>query len=307
MTGAPIELRSVTKSYAGEAVVREVSFTLNRGEGVALVGHNGAGKTTLMKLMLGLTRPTTGDVRVLGIDPTSAAAAKAREGVGFLPENVAFQQAMTGRDVLRFYLRLKHHPAREADALLARVGLEKAANKRVGTYSKGMRQRLGLAQALIGSPKVLLLDEPTSGLDPALRAQFYDTVQSLKAAGTTVLLSSHALTELEARTDRVAIMNQGRLVACATLAELRAAAGLPTRIHSTVPAGTGGELPARVGAPVEVAYINDRSVELTCAPDAKMRVLRGLSALGHDVRDLDITPPTLEQVYAHFLQREDAA
>ncbi|MCP4249252.1 MAG: ABC transporter ATP-binding protein [bacterium] len=229
-----------------------------------------------------------------------------RQHIGFLPENVAFQQAMSGRDVLRFYLRLKRRPAAEADALLARVGLEKAARKRVGTYSKGMRQRLGLAQALIGSPKVLLLDEPTSGLDPELRAQFYDMVQALKDAGTTILLSSHALTELEARTDRVAIMNQGRLVACAALAELRHAAGLPTRILVSVPPGTGADLPARVGANVEVAHVNDRSVELTCAPDVKMEVLRGLSALGHDVKDLEIAPPTLEQVYTHFLRREDS-
>ena len=102
-------------------------------------------------------------------------------------------------------------------------------------------------------------------------------------------------------------MNQGRLVACATLAELRHAAGLPTRIHVAVPPGRGAELSARVGARVHVAHLNDRSVELTCAPDTKMEVLRGLSALGHDVKDLEIAPPTLEQIYAHFLRREDTA
>ena len=304
---APIELSHVTKDYGSAVVVSDVSFSLREAECVALVGHNGAGKTTLMKLMLGLTRPTTGTLRVLGVDPASSEAAVARQELGFLPENVAFQQAMTGRDVLRFYLRLKRQPTAQVDALLARVGLVKAARRRVGTYSKGMRQRLGLAQALIGAPKVLLLDEPTSGLDPALRAQFYDMVQELKASGTTILLSSHALTELEARTDRVAIMNQGRLVAFATLPELREVAGLPTRIQVSVPLGTGAAVSARLNARAEVAYVNDRSVELTCAPDAKMDVLRGLSALGHDVKDLEIAPPTLEQVYAHFLRREDTA
>ncbi len=302
-----IELRHVSKAYGDATVVEDVSFALREGEGVALVGHNGAGKTTLMKLILGLTRPTSGTLQVLGVEPSSREAAVARRGLGFLPENVAFEQAMTGRDVLRFYLRLKRQPAKQADVLLARVGLDGAAKKRVGTYSKGMRQRLGLAQALIGAPKVLVLDEPTSGLDPALRAQFYDTLRDLKAAGTTVLLSSHALTELEARTDRVAIMNQGRLVACATLAELRHAAGLPTRIHLSVPPGAGAAISARVDARAEIAHVNDRSIELTCAPDAKMDVLRGLSALGHDVKDMEIAPPTLEQVYAHFLRRDDRA
>ena len=304
---APIELSHVTKRYGSAVVVSDVSFSLREAECVALVGHNGAGKTTLMKLMLGLTRPTAGTLRVLGVDPASSEAAAARQELGFLPENVAFQQAMTGRDVLRFYLRLKRQPTAQVDTLLARVGLDKAARRRVGTYSKGMRQRLGLAQALIGAPKVLLLDEPTSGLDPALRTQFYEMVQELKASGTTILLSSHALTELEARTDRVAIMNQGRLVAFATLPELREAAGLPTRIQVSVPQGTGAAMSARLNARAEVAYVNDRSVELTCAPDAKMDVLRGLSALGHDVKDLEIAPPTLEQVYAHFLRREDTA
>ena len=163
--------------------MRGVDLQLNPGESVALVGHNGAGKTTLMKLMLGLIRPSAGYVRVLGEDPVASASVRSRNGVGFLPETIAFNASMTGAEVITFFARLKGVPKAEGRDLLARVGLSDAAGQRVGTYSKGMRQRLGLAQALLGSPRVLLLDEPTTGLDPQLRQNFYAIVSDLRDAG----------------------------------------------------------------------------------------------------------------------------
>jgi Cu-processing system ATP-binding protein len=206
------DVLKVSKHYGAIAAVRDVSFTLAGPETVALVGHNGAGKTTLMKLMLGLAHPTAGTIHVLGADPAARASA-ARRRIGYLPESVSFNPALTGREILAFYARLQDVTPAAAFGLLDRVGLKDAASRAVGTYSKGMRQRLGLAQALIGSPQLLLLDEPTSGLDPALRQEFYGIVGELRDGGATVVLSSHALTEIEDRAERVIIMSGGSVVA----------------------------------------------------------------------------------------------
>src|SRR5690606_24235616 len=224
--------------YSKVEAVKEVAFSLNAGETVALVGHNGAGKTTLIKLMLGLIRPTSGGIRVLGEDPARGDFA-VRQRLGYLPESVSFHMALTGRETLAFYARLKRVALKSDNSLFERVGLaQEAADRPVRTYSKGMRQRLGLAQALLGEPRILLLDEPTSGLDPALGRGFYDLVSDLRARGATVMLSSHALTELEGRANRVIIINRGVKIADGTLDDLRRIARLPTRI-TVKPAGNG--------------------------------------------------------------------
>ncbi|AIB15665.1 ABC transporter ATP-binding protein (plasmid) [Azospirillum argentinense] len=288
MTDTPtIRVEGVSKRYGDAFAVREVDLDLAAGECVAMVGHNGAGKSSLIKLMLGLTTPTAGGIRVLGGDPASAAASHIRRQVGFLPESVAFHPSMTGRETLDFYARLKRVPRDGNDALFERVGLEPAAVKRrVGTYSKGMRQRLALAQALLGGPKVLFLDEPTTGLDPALRQSFYEIVRDLRDAGTTVLLCSHALTELEGQADRVVVMNRGRKVADGSLATLRGLAQLPVRIRLTLPSG-------------EV-------VETTCANDDKVATLRQIACEGPELADIEVVQPSLDEMYAHFLRREAA-
>ncbi|QCN99893.1 ABC transporter ATP-binding protein (plasmid) [Azospirillum argentinense] len=288
MTDTPtIRVEGVSKRYGDAFAVREVDLDLAAGECVAMVGHNGAGKSSLIKLMLGLTTPTAGGIRVLGGDPASAAASHIRRQVGFLPESVAFHPSMTGRETLDFYARLKRVPRDGNDALFERVGLEPAAVKRrVGTYSKGMRQRLALAQALLGGPKVLFLDEPTTGLDPALRQSFYEIVRDLRDAGTTVLLCSHALTELEGQADRVVVMNRGRKVADGSLATLRGLAQLPVRIRLTLPSG--------------------EIVETTCANDDKVATLRQIACEGPELADIEVVQPSLDEMYAHFLRREAA-
>lgn len=174
-----ISLQAVNKQYGNETVVCDVNLNIQPGECVVLVGHNGAGKTTLMKLMLGLTRPTSGTVEVLGGNPAFSTAVAQHKTLGYLPESVAFYEAMTGREVLAFYARLKGASDAECEKLLQLVGLGDAAKRRVGTYSKGMRQRLGLAQAMLGDPQLLFLDEPTTGLDPSLRRHFYELIDAL--------------------------------------------------------------------------------------------------------------------------------
>lgn len=303
---ALVALHEVAKRFGHIQAVREISFILPPGELVALVGHNGAGKTTLMKLMLGLVHPSAGTIEILGENPAAGAFAVRRQ-IGYLPENVAFNSALSGRETLDFYSRLKGEPVATSLTLLDRVGLAGVATRRVGIYSKGMRQRLGLAQALIGRPRALLLDEPTTGLDPAFRQSFYEIVQELRDRGATALLSSHALTELEERADRIIIMNEGLIVANGTLAELRRSARLPTRMLLTmredVPAGTA----ARLAPPGSARLVNGHAVEITCAEDEKMAVLRSVAAEGAGVADLKMVPPTLDDLYAHFLRARGAA
>ena len=301
---ATIHIADVIKHYNKVEAVRGVSFDLAAGEMVALIGHNGAGKTTLMKMMLGLIRPTRGTIAVLGENP-AAGEFSSRRQLGYLPENVAFDAALSGRETQTFYARLKREPVQEALALLDIVGLGDAAKRRVNTYSKGMRQRLGLAQALIGRPRVLLLDEPTTGLDPELRQTFYDVIQKPAAEGTTVLLSSHALTELEERAGRVIIMNRGLKVADGTLEELRRLARLPTRIRVKVanlpPAGRPAWLPATAS----YRRINGHIVEIDAAPNEKIELLRSATADGTAVQDLELIPPNLDELYAHFLRHAE--
>lgn len=302
-----VELKGITKRYGAIEAVRDVSFVLPEGETIALVGHNGAGKTTLMKLMLGLIHPTAGTIRVLGENPAAGEFA-ARRRLGYLPESVSFNAALTGREILSFYARLKGEDVAKALGLLDKVGLGAASARRVGTYSKGMRQRLGLAQALIGAPKILLLDEPTTGLDPALRLAFYRIVQELRDDGATVVLCSHALTEIEERASRVIIMNRGVMVAHGSIDELRHIANLPTRIRLKLSAAANGAMASWLEPVKSWRQVGSRLIEIDAAPEQKIGLLRRATDPDAPFDDVDVMPPTLDELYAHFLQmQEDSA
>ena len=294
MTEPTIALKGITRRYGSQIAVNDLDLALHAGECIGLVGHNGAGKSTLIKMMLGLVTPSSGTIRVLGHDPGSAAAADNRRKLGYLPENVALHPAMTGTETLAFYARLKREPVAANAALLERVGLSAAANRRVGGYSKGMRQRLGLAQAMLGRPRVLLLDEPTSGLDPELRHHFYEIIGELRRDGAMVLLSSHALAELEGHVDRVVVMNRGRKVADGSIAALRGLAALPPRIRVRPPEGSNawaGWTPVPGGL-AEIAASEDEVTGL-------------LHRLPPATREIEIIRPSLDDLYASF-QRDVA-
>jgi Cu-processing system ATP-binding protein len=298
--GAVVSAEGLTKSYGTHRAVDGIDLQLPAGATLALIGHNGAGKTTLMKLLLGLVRPGAGGLRVLGREPHSAGLEHRRQ-IGFLPENVAFHDELTGTQTLRFYARLKRAAPAETPALLARVGLAFAAERRVKTYSKGMRQRLGLAQALLGTPRLMLLDEPTTGLDPASRGEFFRILRELSARGVSVIISSHILTELEAKTDLIAIMSRGRLAAFGPLAELRRRANLPVKFTLSTPAGAAPVLERLGDLATDASTAADgRSVEIACRIEDKMAVLARLAALGAIVADVDISRPGLDEVYRHF-------
>ena len=303
-----VVLEGLGKRYGRQPAIEAVDLTLAPGECVALVGHNGAGKSTLIKLMLGLIRPTEGHARVLDADPNSPAGATARRRIGYLPEHLSLHPALTGAETLAFYARLKGLSPRKNAALLEEVGIAEAADRRVGTYSKGMRQRLGLAQALLGTPALLLLDEPTTGLDPALRLAFYAIMRALRDNGAAVLISSHALAELQDQVDRVIIMNRGRKVADGTIADLRRLAECPVRIRLTLADGAEQsalpDLPPGIGSAAPWRRLSNGEIETSCAMADKMALIEHLAASAGRFRDIEILSPSLDETYAHFLQRE---
>lgn len=291
MTDKALTIDTVCKDRGKTRVLSDITLTLEPGQRVALLGHNGAGKSTLIKSILGLTPVQAGTIRIGTAAPGSA---QARRDTAYLPEAVSFHPALTGREQLTLFAKLSGTRA-DVPALLDRVGLDDAMDRRIGAYSKGMRQRLGLAQVLLGQPKLALLDEPTSGLDPISRQDLYAIIDELAAQGTAVLIASHALTEVEARTDRIAIMRKGRMVADDTLANLSALAGLPIRLQVRARANAEA-LAAELGG----NRINGASVELLCSPSDKMEALRRIAAMGEAVADVEMTPPKLEDLYRHY-------
>ncbi len=217
-----IEVVGLEKSYRDLPVLRGVDFAVDRGSIFALLGANGAGKTTAVRILSTLLRADAGSVTVNGFD-VAAAPARVRESISLTGQFAAVDEVLTGRENLVLVARLRHQslPGGIADDLLHRFGLAEAADRRVATYSGGMRRRLDIAMSLIGQPSVIFLDEPTTGLDPQARLAVWDAVRELAAAGTTVLLTTQYLDEAEHLADRIAILHEGRIIAAGTLAELK--------------------------------------------------------------------------------------
>ncbi len=287
-----VELNNVDKHYPGIHALKRLDLCLQPGEIFGLFGHNGAGKTTTIKLILGLIEPCHGQVRVFGEDPTRSEARNQRRQMGFLQENVSFYDQLTGLEVLRYFAKLKGIPKQQCPALLEQVGLLQAAQRRVKTYSKGMRQRLGLAQALLGKPKLLLLDEPTVGLDPIATQDFYQRLEQLKQEGCTIILCSHVLPGVEKYIDRAVIMGRGEMLAEGNLDNLRHQANLPVTIN----------LQGHVDLPEALqkqAVSHRTGVCLQVPLQEKMPVLKSILPLP-GLENVDIHLPTLEDIYTYF-------
>jgi len=219
-----IEANGLTKKYEAQIAVNDLTLQIREGEVFGFLGPNGAGKTTTLLMFLGLTEPTSGKVRVCGYDPAREPL-RVKEKVGFLPENVGFYDDMNAKQNLRFIARLNRIPnevsEKKIDELLNVVGLSEEVDKKVGLYSKGMRQRLGIAEVLVKEPKLIFLDEPTIGLDPDGTNRMLDLVHSLsREKNITVFLSSHLLDQVQRICDRVGIMIKGHLVAAGPIQEL---------------------------------------------------------------------------------------
>ncbi len=292
-----VELHNVYQQYGDMAVLDNISLTLAEGEVLGLFGHNGAGKTTTVRLILGLLQATSGQVKVLGGTPGDS---DIRRKIGFLPENVTFYPQLTGHETLLHFARLKGAPLQQVDDLLEQVGLTAASSKRVKTYSKGMRQRLGLAQALLGRPRLLLLDEPTVGLDPIATQELYQVIGRLRDEGTSIVICSHVLPGVEPYIDRAAVLALGRLEAVGTLHELRTQAQLPVRIRAaglTVEQLTAADVQA-------VRPLHGAWHELLVAPADKLATVQRILQL--QPQDIEVQPPSLEDLYCYYMEKAGA-
>ncbi len=222
MTDAMIAVESLKKSFGKTEVLKDVDFQVQRGEIFALLGTNGAGKTTIVKILSTLLKPDGGTAEVNGFDIVSKPES-VRQSISLTGQFAAVDEILTGRENLIMIAKLRHlnTPRQVADDLLHRFGLIDAADRRVGTYSGGMRRRLDIAMSLIGSPRVIFLDEPTTGLDPEARIEVWNMIKKLAANGTTVFLTTQYLEEAEQLADRIAILHGGRMIANGTLAQLK--------------------------------------------------------------------------------------
>jgi Cu-processing system ATP-binding protein len=296
-----IEVSAAAKRFGEIHAVDGVDLAVREGEIFGLIGHNGAGKSTLFKMMLGLIPASAGDIRIHGQSIHGEAFRRVRRNIGYLPENVVFYDNLTGLETLSFFADLKNVNKRMCAELLDKVGLSHAAARRVRGYSKGMRQRLGFAQAMLGKPAILFLDEPTSGLDPEGIREFYQILREMREQGATVILTSHILAEIQERVDRLAIMKMGKIQALGTLQSLRDKMDLPLFIDIHMRPGTLADLrsalaPLGLGETVEA----DGSVLLRCPRESKMAVLSMLAGLDGKVADLHVREPSLEDVFLGY-------
>jgi Cu-processing system ATP-binding protein len=298
-----VEIEGVSQHYGKLTVLHDLHLNLGEGEVLGLFGHNGAGKTTSMKLILGLLQASSGRVQVLGRSPNDSLV---RQQLGYLPENVTFYAQLSGRETLRHFARLKGAALTQVDELLEQVGLADARDRRVKTYSKGMRQRLGLAQALLGAPRLLLLDEPTVGLDPIATQDLYQLVDRLRQQGTSIILCSHVLPGVEAHINRAAILAHGRLQAVGSLASLREDAGLPALIRASGLEHRAQLLQRWHADGHQARSLGVDGIEVVAINGHKLDLLRELLGAG-GAQDIDIHQPSLEDLYRHYMDHAQAA
>lgn len=299
MTEPALEVRELAFAYPdGSQALFGVDLKIERGECVALLGPNGAGKTTTLKMLLGLVRPTAGIFEVFGADSTRPGG---RRTLGFLPEQPYFPMNLTALQAMRFYGRLigvpRHDLAGDSVALLSRVGLEDATRTELTKFSRGMLQRLGIAQALLGHPRVVILDEPASGLDPVGQRDIRNLMLELRSEGVTVLLSSHQLSEVEAVCDRVSILNRGRLAAEGDINALLNVSG-----RTSVRAAGINALPVAVSSLAEDVAVTGGLLVFSVPTGATRAVVDAIDDSGGTIVSVMPKRDSLEDYFARLLE-----
>ncbi|WP_040773258.1 ABC transporter ATP-binding protein [Nocardia pneumoniae] len=297
MTDSIVVTRGLTKRYGDNAAVSGVSMNVASGEIYGFLGPNGAGKTTTLRMLVGLIRPTAGTATVAGHSPGDPAVVRR---IGVLIEGPGFYPYLSGRDNLRVLANYRGLGRTEVEDALHRIGLASRADDKFRTYSLGMKQRLGVGAALLGSPDLLILDEPTNGLDPAGMAEMRELITDLAAEGHTVLLSSHMLSEVQEICDRVGVISHGTLLAEATVGELRGASSLLLRAE-----------PLELALPAVRHLVGERSALLTASgirieSDAVSApaVARAVVASGADLLELRVDEKSLEEVFFEMTRLE---
>jgi len=301
-----IETQGLTKRYGKVVAVDNLELRIEAGEVYGLLGPNGSGKTTTILMLLGLTEPSAGNVRVLGLDPAREPLSLKRQ-VGYLPDSVGFYGEMTAWENLAYIARLNGLPQALAKArieqVLERMGLAEVAQRPVSAFSRGMRQRLGLAEVLLKEPKVVILDEPTLGLDPEAAQEFLQMIRGLKAEGITVLLSSHLLHQVQAICDRVGLFHKGKLVLEGRVEELaqRVLGGAyRIRLEATPLEGLAEQLQAL--PEVSRVQADAQGLRLEARQDIRPQVARAVLEAGAALQSLLLEQPSLDEVYARYFQ-----
>ncbi len=306
MNDVVIEAKGLTKKYGQAVAVDHISFSVGRGEIFGLLGPNGAGKTTTILMMLGLTDISEGDVSVLGFNPAREPLSVKRR-VGYLPDTVGFYDQLSAADNLRYTARLIGFALTEREkriaAALEQVGLAEFADHRVGTYSRGMRQRLGLAEIVMKGAQIAILDEPTSGLDPHATSELLAIIRRFKAEGVSVLLSSHLLERVQSVCDRVALFSAGRIALMGTVSELGRevlGAGYVVDIEAD-----GAGLAERLALIPGVSGVEQTGIgklRLHADRDVRPEAAAEVVAMHGRLKYLGVQEPSLEAIYTHYFE-----
>lgn len=297
-----IETRNLSKRFKDVQAVDSLYMSVKRGEIYGFLGPNGAGKTTTIKMIMGLIRPTRGNIFLNGVRIDDGFDVEHRRKTGYLPEQVAFYRNLTPVQTLNFFCELKDVDKSIVVSLIEEVGLTDAIHRKVGTYSKGMVQLLGIAQAMIGNPSIYIFDEPMGGLDARWVKVTRDKIRNLNRQGATVLFSSHMLSEVQALCNRVAIIDEGKLLAVDTVPNLSKRLHIMPQLEITVP-GLGGRVPEAVfSVPgVETADAEGDKLLVTCDTDARVDVITALKEAGVEIRDFRTIEPSLEDAFVKMI------
>lgn len=309
-----IEMEGLTKRYGAITAVDNLTLSVRRGEVFGLLGPNGAGKTTTTLMLLGLTDPTAGSARIAGVDCTRNPL-RVKRFVGYLADNMGFYPEMTGRENLRMTGRMNglHGEAleRRIDGLIERVGIAEAVDRRTGTYSKGMKQRLGIADILMKDPDVLIMDEPTNGIDPEGMRELTALIRQLaEEDGKTVLISSHQLHQIQQICDRVGIFVAGRLIACGGIGDLARQLEQENGLRYEIGATPGGEALLQALGGVEgvegveeAALQEDGLISLRTRGDPSDAIVRTLLDRGFTLTHLHQSSTDLDEIYAKYFEK----
>ena len=300
-----IKVQNLTKRYGDFTALDNVSFTVEEGQTVALLGPNGSGKTTSLKCLVGLTIPTSGKISIAGYDLRTQAR-QAKQLLSYLPQRVAFHEQLTAREVLRFYCRLRRLPDRRIDETLATPNFHfnGFSDKSVSQFSGGMLQRLGLAVTCLPNAPVLVLDEPMSSLDPEGAIQFREFLACLKQQGKTIIFSTHILDDVERLADRVAILVGGRLIALQSVSTLREELMRTSQMRIELRRPDVSELEAARRAGATEAHFDGSSLVIKSYPEDRLQILRALDAKDGQVLKFLTEHVSLEDIYMRYVNRE---
>lgn len=302
-----IEIRGLTKRFKDVLAVDSLSMKVRKGEIYGFLGPNGAGKSTTIKMIMGLFHPTSGAAFVNGM-PAGPDSVDLRKDIGFLPERISFYDNLTPVQTLNFFSELRGADKSEVPTLIKDVGLDFAAHRKVGTFSKGMVQLLGVAQAMIGHPSIYIMDEPTSGLDARWLKSVRDKLRMLNEQGATIVFSSHILSEVQALCHRVAIINKGRLMVEDTVDNISSHLRIRPRLWMQV-SGIDREtlMAIRSMEGVEDVTAKDDTLLVTCEASARMKVMAALDEKGVKIKDFKTIDPSLEEAFVRLLSDKEVS